>query len=119
MPGVAKAARKRLTQIAALEPHLTMHSEQFLAFSPSLQTFLVRLSPRFGKWNALEFLLRCSSIASLQEATYESLRRWNAKLNRSFIYLSPTKRAALISLAAEATISERFREHLLFLLRDS
>lgn len=116
MPGVAKAARKRLSQIAALGPHLTMHPEQFLAFRPSLQVFLVRLSPRFGKWDALEFLLRCSSMTSLQDVTYESLHRWNAKSNRSFIQLSSAKRAKLISLAEEATISERFRGHALFLL---
>jgi hypothetical protein len=119
MPGVAKAAKKRLSQISELGSHLITHPEQFPSFDTSLQTFLVRLSPRFAKWDALEFLLRCSSIASLQEVTSESLSIWSAKLNRSFIHLSPTKRATLIGLAAEATISERLREHLLFLLKES
>lgn len=120
LPGIAKAARKRLVQIAALVgPHLLSHFASFFSLVLPLQIFFVHAAPSFGKWIALELLLRCSASPVLADATEKSLKVWASGFNRSFVRIPCGKRTELIELVQAAALEKSFREYLLFVLNEA
>lgn len=119
-PGIAKAARKRLLQIPAyVGTYLLSHFDIFIYFALPLQIFCVRAAPLFGKWIALEFLLRCLAFPSLSDAVEISFQVWVANFNRSFTGIPNTKCVELIKLVETESLEKSKRDYLLFILRNA
>lgn len=120
LPGIAKAARKRLLQIPSIVGHhLLSEFGHFISSSLPLQIFFVHAAPSFGKWIALEFLLRCTESPLLADATKTSFKVWSSGFNRSFVNITDNKRFELTDLVRTSVLDEPLRDYLRFILKNA
>lgn len=116
-PGPAKAARKRLGEIIPqLGSHLTGDPSVFSNLSADLQTYLVRISPGFSKWQALGFLLNQAGDPVLSGARDEALRIWIRREGRSFIKLPVAQKRKLLAMLPQCRLPGTLEERIRFLL---
>lgn len=116
-PGPAKAARKRLGEvIQPLGCHLTGNPSIFSNLPPEIRSYLVRVSPGFSKWQALDFLLNQAGDPALSAAREEALRIWLRREGRSFIKLQAARKRNLLAILPQCRLPGTLEERIRFLL---
>lgn len=116
-PGPAKAARKRLGEIIPqLGSHLTGNPSVFSNLPADLQTYLVRISPGFSKWQALDFLLNQAGDPVLSRARKDALRIWIRREGRSFIKLPVAQKKNLLAILPKCRLPEKLEDQIRFLV---
>jgi hypothetical protein len=116
-PGPAKAARKRLGEIIQLLGcNLAEDSSVFSKLTADVQAYLVRISPGFSKWQALDFLLVQAGDRGLSAMREEALRIWLRREGRSFVKLPAARKSKLLAILPQCRLPESLKERIRFLL---
>lgn len=117
MPGVPKAARKRLTEIRRLlGTDLVARPEIWDRANDSTRTFFIRKAPYFQKWDGLEFLLIRAAQDGSRNDLLPALMMWRARERGAFSKLPPARREKLLAILDRAELPSPDKESLRFII---
>jgi|GEM_PF-2677733 len=101
LPGVSKAARLRLEErIKDLGAEIVASPDRWNGFSFTFQKLMFHWSPRFSKWDGLEFLLDHLEDLRWQNEAIIALNKWDRRSNASFVKLPSARRERLAKKVA-------------------
>jgi len=116
-PGVAKAARQRLSEITlVVGVELLARPGHLEHLGPEQKLNYLRMAPLFQKWDALEFILPFTTDPTLREEAWFALKRWRNRALCRFSKLPHARRERLIEKITSSGLDEREREAFLFLV---